>query len=384
MVCIAAASVIVLGHSGHRGAAGPHADPSITGTPITVGTDTCAPQWRGGPAGRLSFAVWNNSIQGLAVYLQSTTTAKLYLAVDNLGAGATRAVTADVPAGSYRFLCVPGEADPVRGAAHALTGATTRTAPGVRAVTDNDLTPALHRYLAWIRDRVPRLLTEVRALDRDVRRGDLAAARVMWLRAHVRYETLGAAYGVFGKDDTRIDARASTTVPARSDRHLHGFHRVEALLWSGATATTIAPETRRLVRSVEHLRSDLRTPVINPIDIGLRAHEILENALEFELSGRSDTGSHTELATLAANLVGTRHALAPIRHLLVGRDPDLHRTYAWLGRTQRYLRRLHRGGWPPLSGLTRRQRERLDADVSECVELLSRVAVITDPRRVGP
>ena len=38
---------------------------------------------------------------------------------------------------------------------------------------------------------------------------------------------------------------------------------------------------------------------INLLDIGLRTHEILENALEFQLSGHDDYGSGTTLATTA-------------------------------------------------------------------------------------
>ena len=362
----------------------PHADSSVPGTAVTVGVDTCAAQWHGGTAGRLTFALWNNSVQGLAVYLQDTATSKILLEVEDLGPNVTRSASVTLPAGHYRFRCVPGEADPLAGSVEAVTG-TTRlpTTPGVVAVTNNDLEPALTRYLRWIRHQLPGLLADVRALDQDVRRGDLAAARAMWLRGHTRYETLGAAYGVFGDDDTAINGLPSTTVPARRDHDLHGFHRIEALLWSSAAISAIAPETARLVKAVEHLRQDLRTPSMDTVDIGLRSHEILENAIEFELTGRGDAGSHTTLATIAANIVGTRRALAPIRHLLVSRDPELSKTYAWLRRTRRFVGSFHRGGhWRPLQDLSRAQRERLDADLSEAVELLSRVAVITDPRRV--
>ena len=384
----AVVAVVVLTNRGGSGAVTPrqvpHADASVPGTPLTVGVDTCAAQWHGGSAGRLTFALWNNSIQGVTVYLQDTSTSKVHLEVEDLGPGATRSASLTLPAGNYRFMCIPGEADPLTSEVKRVSGTTTlTTTPGVVAVTNNELEPALARYLRWIRGQLPALLADVQALDRDVRRGDLAAARVTWLRGHMRYETLGAAYGVFGDDDTDINALPSTTVPARRDRDLHGFHRIEALLWSGASASAIAPETKRLVTSVEHLRRDLRTPSMDTVDIGLRAHEILENSIEFELSGRSDAGSHTTLATVAANIVGTRRALAPIRHLLLLRDPELTRTYAWLRRTKRYVDSFHHGRWRALQSLDRAQRERLDADMSECLELLSRVAVITDPRRVA-
>ena len=47
-------------------------------------------------------------------------------------------------------------------------------------------------------------------------------------------------------------------------------------------------------------------------DLSLRTHEILENTLQFELTGDDDEGSHTTLATALANVQGTQLALGAI------------------------------------------------------------------------
>ena len=44
--------------------------------------------------------------------------------------------------------------------------------------------------------------------------------------------------------------------------------------------------------------------------LGLRTHEILENALEFQLTGHDDYGSGTTLATTLANIQGTGYCSA--------------------------------------------------------------------------
>jgi iron uptake system EfeUOB component EfeO/EfeM len=51
------------------------------------------------------------------------------------------------------------------------------------------------------------------------------------------------------------------------------------------------------------------------LDLGLRTHEILENALQFQLSGHDDYGSGTTLA----NVDGTRELLSLLRPALTGR-----------------------------------------------------------------
>ena len=65
---------------------------------------------------------------------------------------------------------------------------------------------------------------------------------------------------------------------------------------------------------------------VDLLDIGLRTHEILENALEFQLTGQDDYGSGTTLATTAANITGTRELLQILHPLLVARYRGLPRS----------------------------------------------------------
>lgn len=370
---------------GPNGAAAdpPHPDSSVAGTPTTVGTDVCGEGWKGGKAGPQTFALWNNSIEALEVYLQDVTTKKVYLDVENLGSTATRSASVDLAPGSYRFFCIPAESDPVTGATEKVAGTYTGAiTPGVQPVTNNDLAPALARYLDWVRGQLPALKSQVSVLADDLQRGDVAAAKRDWLTAHLHYETLGAAYDAFGDDDDAINELPQTTVPAAKDKHLTGFHRIEGLLWSGAPTSEAVRPARQLVKAVGRLRTDLATPKLQTQEIGLRAHEILENAIQFELTGRSDAGSHTGLATIDANLTGTVRTLGFIKKLLVGRDPDLAVTERDIAASQRYVRSLRHGDtWIPLDDLSQTQREKLDALLEDTVEKLSEVAVITDPRK---
>ncbi|GAB3861279.1 EfeM/EfeO family lipoprotein [Nocardioides maradonensis] len=370
-------------------AAVPHADPSVAGTPVVAGDSGCGDGWSGGSAGTLTFAVWNASNNPVEVYLRDVRTDEVYLDVENLGTGATRSAQVTLAPGRYAFVCLPSEGPPVSGATQQVTGSTPAAATaGVVPITENDLAPAVRRYQAWVRRQLPGLLAQTGRLAADVRAGDVAAAKRDWLTAHLTYQRLGAAYGAFGEDDSAIDGLPSTTVPAARDRRLHGFHKIEALLWSGRgvrsdRTTGLAREADALLAAEHHLHTDLaRQDAIQPIDVGLRAHEILEDAVQQVLTGADDAGSHTQLATLDADIDGTWAALDQVRPLLRSRDPELARTLRWLRRTQALVRGYRHGAhWVPLERLGRLQRETLDAHVEQAVELLSRVAVITDPRR---
>ncbi len=123
---------------------------------------------------------------------------------------------------------------------------------------------------------------------------------------------------------------------------------------------------------------------IDLLDIGLRTHEILENALQFQLTGHDDYGSGTTLATTAANITGTEELLTILHPLLVPRYAGLPQVYRWLARLQDLLHAQHHGGsWTPVSKLSMIAREQIDAAASQSLEDLAPIAVITEPRLVS-
>jgi iron uptake system component EfeO len=351
----------------------PHADASVPGTAVTVGDDGCGTGWTGGTAGAQRFALWNNSVGGMEVYLRDPATQRIYLEVENLGAGATRAAGTTLAAGTYQFYCLPDDGEPVAGPTEKVTGAAPSAAtPGLLPVGSAELIPATQAYSRWIEGRLPALERQTRALVADLRAGDRTSAERDWLTGHRTYETLGAAYDAFGKYDAAING---------DDK---GFHQIEGLLWSGAPASRVVGPATELVGAVRRLEKAFPSVAdqMGTQAIGLRSHEILENAVQFELTGATDHGSHTNLATIDANLTGTREALRPLRSLLAPRDPDLAATYRWLERSQHLVRSFEAAGsWTPLDRLTRAQHEQVDADLEQTVEYLSQVAAITEPRR---
>jgi iron uptake system component EfeO len=229
------------------------------------------------------------------------------------------------------------------------------------------------------------LATDTGALAAAVRSGDRAAAETAWLTAHLGYERLGAAYGAFGDSDGAINGTADGLPGGVADPGFTGFHRLEHGLWHGESLATLVPVADRLDADVHGLLTSFATAQIDPYDIGLRAHEIMENTLEFELTGRTDYGSGTNIATALANLDGSKAVLAELRPLLETRMPNLSDVDAWFDRTEKALTAAARpdSGWTPVSQLDHTVRQRINAAVSELTELLAPVATITSPRRTS-
>lgn len=91
-----------------------------------------------------------------------------------------------------------------------------------------------------------------------------------------------------------------------------------------------------LLHGVERLRGDVAADNRGAAERDwLTAHLECERlGAEFELTGRTDFGSHSSLATVAANLAGTRMVLGMITRLLRVRYPALDQTVAALTRAQ--------------------------------------------------
>ena len=227
------------------------------------------------------------------------------------------------------------------------------------------------------------LASQVGTLTGLIRAGRLGAARRAWLPAHLTYERLGAAYGTFGNYDTEIDGRPDGLPKGVSDPAFTGFYRLEYGLWHGQNAAELAGPAAALDRDVRELRTLWPGMEEDLTDLGLRTHEILENALEFQLTGHDDYGSGTTLATANANITGTYELLSILRPLLVPRYRGLPSVYTWLSRLRTLLLAQQHpdGSWTPVSRLSPVQREQIDAAASQALEELAPIAVITEPRR---
>lgn len=333
---------------------------------VQVGRAHCGEGWSRARAGTQAVLVHNGDSASVDVAVVSG--GAVFAELEDVGPGATRPLRVSLGAGTYAVTCRPEDASSVMGPQVRVTGAG-GGARGVRPITRNDLYPALRAYRDYVTRGLGDLEKRTDGLRDAVRADDLDAARAAWLPAHLAYERLGAAYGTFGDFADEIDGLPAGLPDGVHDDGFSGFHRVEYGLWHGESAASLRGPAERLADDVKALRDDFPRQQIDPGDLGLRAHEILENTLRIELTGEADQGSGTMLATAAANLDGTRAVLDPLRPLLKGRM-DVADIDAWLDRTARLLDAQRRHGrWTPLSRLTTMERERIDGAVGELAEL---------------
>ncbi|MFI6253047.1 EfeM/EfeO family lipoprotein [Streptomyces sp. NPDC051016] len=376
VVCLVA-GVLALTHDSHPA----HADPAaLPHTTVEVSASRCGRGWSAPVSGIQVFDLHNPTDGPAEVLLEDPGSQAVYGEVEDIGPGTTRELTVRLGKGAYAFKCVPDDAD-------AVTGPTVRIAkgrggPAAAPVTEHDLIPPALAYQKWIGGGLSDVVRLTTALRDAIDRGDLAAARTAWLPAHLEYERMGAAYDAFGDADGAINGTDAGLPGGVHDKDFTGFHRVEYGLWHGESAASLRGPAAGLLTAVTALRDDWAQTRMDPAQLGLRAHEILENTVQFELTGRTDYGSGSNLATARANLDGTEQVLSRLHPLLATRYADLAGLERELKQAGTVLDGFgHGGAWTPLGRLGHRQREDVDAVLDDLVERLASVATLCDPRR---
>jgi iron uptake system component EfeO len=379
LIVVGAVVVIVL----------PGSTASTTAAPntITVSRSACGQGWTA-PAGGAQTLTFTNADSDNAevdvVGVGGANNGKVYGELEGLGADTSAPMRVTLGPGTYAVRCLIEDTDPITGPSVHVGGTATGNTAAV-PVTNNDLLGPLKAYQAYLTTGIATLVGQTDTLDAAVKSGNLNLARTDWLPAHLTYETLGAAYDAFGDYDGEINGSTAGLPGGVDDPRFTGFHRVEYGLWHGASAASLATVTDQLDGFVHGLRTALPTIEPQALDLGLRAHEIMENALQFELTAKTDEGSGTNLATADANLTGDREVISVLRPLLATRYPQLSDVDTWSARFQALVeaQRAPDGTWTPISQLAQATREKLNGTLGQLVELLAPVAAIAEPRRVS-
>jgi iron uptake system EfeUOB component EfeO/EfeM len=253
-------------------------------------------------------------------------------------------------------------------------------------------TPAEYRapiraYRAHVSRQLARMAADVERMRGAIATGDLAGARSAWRAANARYQTIGAAYGAFGELDRAVDGTPAGLPGGVRDRHFTGLHRVELALFGRGSLADARPAADGLARVLARMRASLSHLEIDPLEYSLRAHEVLEDTLHLQLTGRSSPWSGAAYDAVEANLRGTRVVLRTLTPMIDARSGgarrQAQRSLTSLAGALEQLRRRH-AGYPVLSATPRRERELIAARVAAAAESLAAIPELIDPRPPRP
>ncbi|MFJ9618429.1 iron uptake transporter permease EfeU [Streptomyces noursei] len=375
-VAVVAVPAVVAGGIVAFGKSKPAGAPTIAVSEKECGKGFTAPK-----PGRQTFQMQNTGDKTSEVYLVDPATNAVYGEIEGLAPGTTRDLVATIAGGSYAWRCVPTGGKAVTSAAVRVSGGGGTKA--VVPVSEEDLAGPLRAYKQYVDQGLATLTGQTQKLSDDLAGGDLDSARTDWLTAHRTYSSLGAAYGTFEDFDKKINGRVDGLPGGVHDKDFAGFHRIEYGLWHGASADELSGPAQQLHDDVVGLRKAFPTQDFDPGDLPLRTHEILENTLQFELTGDTDQGSGSNLATADANLTGTRELLDVLRPLIAKREPQLLTSIeSDIARMQKLLDDAHHDGtWTPVEKLDATARQRLNGITGQLLEHLAPVPDLLEIRK---
>jgi high-affinity iron transporter len=374
-VCAAAAAVTAF--AAVRGGGDPRR--------IVVSDAGCAFDWKPPHSGRTIFTVANTTSSTVySVALVGANQSTIYGQINELAPGTALPLDVVLPPGEYAFQCQTGSGYGLVSPTERVTGGQVADAHPYRPVSNEQMMLAAYDYRTSLQPILNRLAADTDRLAAAVEAGKLETARRLWLPAHLDYARLGAAYDAFAQFNDEINGRPLGLQGGVHDPSFKGYLRLEYGLWHGQSASELRPVASALDRAVHGLLRRFPQLQIPFGDVALRAHEILENTLQFELTAKTDEGSHTSLATAWANAEGTRLVLDTLTTALGVANPQLlSEAKSGVDRFETQVASYRRpdGQWAPLQSLTETQRERLDASLSGLLETLE---LIPDVLQAAP
>jgi iron uptake system EfeUOB component EfeO/EfeM len=232
-------------------------------------------------------------------------------------------------------------------------------------------------YRRHVRTQLGAMLGDVARLRAALARGDRRDAERAWLAADARYESIGAAYGAFGDLDGAINGLWDGLPGGVRSPDFTGLHRVELALWGRHSVRDAIAPAARLTADVRRLRAHVARMKLDPFEYALRSHEVLEDTLHLQLSGRASPWAGAALTALRANVAGTRVVLGSLKPLIARRNPlRLHAAGHALARLERALPR-RPARW---DALPQRRRERIAGLTAAAAEQLAFMPELVDPR----
>jgi high-affinity iron transporter len=358
----------------------------LKGQRIRFTTTTCAPGWHAPNAGRRHFVLANHSRYSATILLFRPISGTIIARVTGIKPKSRREFVVRLKRGKrYMWGCdlkgrpprtsdfetVP--LDPNHGG----------VGPPVVPVTRDQFVAPMKAYRKYVAAQLALLKGQVATLATDLADADATGAESAWLTAHMTWLRIGqddGAYGAFGELGRKIDGTTAGLDNGTSNPRFTGFHKVEFDLWTKGDLAAAATDTTALQSFLGRITKPglaswfpMTTLIVGGLP--LRCHEILEDALRDSLSGEDDYGSGTSLASVRADVAGTRELLGLLTPLINPRSAHLvlraHKALSTLVAALEASR--SHGAWVAVADLARRKRERVDATIGHALEILAPV-----------
>ena len=288
---------------------------AATGGPIAVtASDTaCEVGVTDVQAGTVRFKVTNKGGKVTEFYVYAPGD-RVMGEVENIAPGLSRELHVELPAGTYETACKPGMIGKgirgplkVDGSAAPLTG-------------DAALKDATTSYQRYVKSQTDALLAKTQEFVDAVNAGDAEKAKALFPVARTYWERIEPVAEIFGDLDPKIDGREEVV---EEGMPFTGFHAIERDLWKTGDISKSGPLADELMANIKEIVARANAEQLSPLQLANGAKELLDEVASGKITGEEDRYSHTDLWDFAANVEGSKAAIAALRPALEQRTPDL-------------------------------------------------------------
>jgi high-affinity iron transporter len=343
---------------------------------IMVTSSSCAPGWSSAQSGSQDFTVVNKSGHTVEINLIQAASQGIVAEIETLGPATQQTMTATLTDGSYAWRCLIAGMPTTASATVQVSGGASggqAPPPAVKPITIAELQPAADAYDRYVAPKLVQLANQVEVIKTDLTANQIPAAQNDWLAAQLTWEQVGAAYDSFGDLGDAIDGLPQALPEGVNDPGFTGLHRIEYGLWHGQGAAQLLPVAKALSTDITTLQGKLPQITVDPTDMPIRAHEILEDALRDHLSGMTDEGAGAAYPETYADVQGTQVVLGMLTTQINERRPQLLSVVDSQLSTlsQALLATQVNGQWQNFDTVALAARQKVDAAIGAVLENLS-------------
>lgn len=367
LMALAAAGLVTVGLAACGGSAGGDAtaDASIN----VVATDTeCQVSKTETTAGTSVFQVTNNGSKVTEFYVYADGD-RIMGEVENIAPGVRREVHVELTAGQYQTACKPGMTG------KGIRGAFIVTGTAAALTDDAQLAAATASYQRYVKSQTDALLTKTQEFVTAVKAGDVAKAKALFPVARTYWERIEPVAEIFGDLDPKIDGREEVI---EEGMEFTGFHRLEKDLWTSGDVSKDGAIADQLMTDVKEIVAKANAEKLSPLQLANGAKELLDEVATGKITGEEDRYSHTDLWDFAANVEGSKAAIAALRPVLKERNPDLVTTLDEKFAAVDAALETHRAGdgWKLHTALSETELKELSDVINALAEPISKVAAV--------
>lgn len=265
-------------------------------------------------AGIATFAIENVGETTAEFYILKADAEGIVAEVENIGAGLTRELTAELAEGTYIYSCEQMDGGtPIR-------GELTVTAAATESTVSPEAKAAIDAYKVFVQSEAATLLTGTKLFANAVKEKDVATAKALYAPTRVAWERIEPVAESFGDLDPKMDAREGDLDPGVA---WTGWHALEKQLWVTGLQADAPALADQLVADTAELVERIATIELTLSQVSNGAKELLDEVATGKVTGEEERYSHTDLWDFDANVYGALKAVEVSRTILEAKDSQL-------------------------------------------------------------